>query len=252
MRMGAPLAEDRHSGPARDVLVEELFEVLDQNSVSYGVLVAPSFYGADNAILLDALGRYPERLRGTAIVDPEAGPLLDALDGRGIVGIRLNWVRRQHRPDPGSKAYRRLFDALRERKWHVELFLEGELLPDVLPILRRSGVTLVLDHFGCPEPGQGVGSQGFRLVLAAVRDGAAWVKLSAPYRLRGADPRPYVDALLEAGGAGCLLWASDWPWVGHEGACTYQECLDALRRWVPDEAARQIILADGPHRLFGF
>lgn len=89
------------------------------------------------------------------------------------------------------------------------------------------------------------------MVLDFVRDGAAWVKISAPYRLRGLDVRPYVDALLEASGPGCLLWGSDWPWIGHEGACTYRECLDALRDWLPDDAVRQVILVDVPRRLFG-
>jgi predicted TIM-barrel fold metal-dependent hydrolase len=249
MRLDAPLVAERHSGPARDVLAEEFVAVLDSHGVSHGVLTAPSFYGADNSILLDALGRYPDRLRGTAIVDPDR-PALDELAGHGVVGIRLNWVRRRRRPDPGSSAYCRLFDVVRERKWHIELFLEGERLPDVLPTLRRTGVALVLDHFGCPEPERGVDSAGFRLVLEAVRDGVASVKLSAPYRLRGADPQPYVDALLKAGGPEGLLWGSDWPWVGHEGACTYQECLDLLRTWVPDESARHIILVQTPRRLF--
>lgn len=250
-RLGAPLAEARHSEPEREAPVEEFMAMLDRHGISHGVLAAPSFYGADNTILLDALKRYPGRLRGTAIVNPETGPSLDALEGRGIVGVRLNWVHREQRPDPGSAAYRRLFDQARERTWHIELFLEGEYMPEVLPALRRSGVTLVVDHFGCPEPGEGVASAGFGLLLGAVRDGLAFVKLSAPYRLRGADPRPYVETLLEAGGPGRLLWGSDWPFVGHEGACTYQGCLDAFSGWVPDEAARQIILADAPKQLFG-
>ena len=251
MRIGAPLVAERHSGPARDVLVDEFLAVLDRHGVSHGVLTAPSFYDADNSILVDALRQHPHRLRGTAIVDPETEPALDDLAQQGVVGIRLNWVRRALRPNADSAAYGRLFDAMRERGWHIELFLEGEYLPDVLPILRRTGIALVLDHFGSPEPEGGVNSPGFRLVLDAVRDGATWVKLSAPYRLRGADPQPYVDALLQAGGPERLLWGSDWPWVGHETACTYQHCLDWLHAWVPDRAARQTILADTPRRLFG-
>lgn len=252
MRRDVPLIAERHSRPARDVPVEEFLEVLDRHGIARGVLTAPSFYGPDNAILLDALRRQPGRLRGTAIIDPEADPGLDDLERQGVVGIRLNWVRRARLPDIGSAAYRRLFDAVRERDWHVELFLEGEHLPEVLPVIRRSGAKLVLDHFGCPDPVAGVDSAGFRLVLAAVREGNCWVKLSAPYRLRGADPQRYVDALLQAGGPDYLLWASDWPWVGHEADCTYQSCLDWLHAWVPDDAARRLILADVPQRLFRF
>jgi predicted TIM-barrel fold metal-dependent hydrolase len=252
MRRNASLIAERHSQPPRDVFVEEFLGVLDANGLARGVLTAPSFYGADNSILLDALRRHPDRLRGTAIVDPDAEPNLDALAAQGVVGIRLNWLRRARLPDIGSAGYRRLFDAVRARDWHVEVFLEGEKMPDVLPVIQASGARWVLAHFACPDPAGGIDSPGFRLALAAVRDGNCWVKLSAPYRLRGADPRPYVDALMQAGGPERLVWASDWPWVGHESGVSYPACLDALRAWVPDSAARATILADTPNRLFGF
>src|SRR5258708_30748350 len=70
MRRDAPLAPDRHSAPKRDCTVEEYLSVLDANGISHGVLTAPSFYGTDNSLLLDALDRATERLRGTIIVDP--------------------------------------------------------------------------------------------------------------------------------------------------------------------------------------
>jgi predicted TIM-barrel fold metal-dependent hydrolase len=252
MQVDAPLIAERHSRPARDVTVEEFVAVLDGHGVAGGVLTAPSFYGTDNSLLLDALRQYPDRLRGTAIVDPEGDTKIDDLAAAGVVGIRLNWLRRERLPDIASPAYRRLLDEVRARDWHVELFIEGERLPDVLPLFKRSGARLVLDHFGCPDPVAGTQSAGFAVVLAAVRDGNCWVKLSAPYRLGGADPQHYVDALMEAGGPERLLWASDWPWVGHESGCTYQGCLDWLRAWVPDDAARALILADVPRHVFQF
>src|SRR5258705_277702 len=70
MRRDAPLAPDRHSAPKRDCTVEEYLSVLDANGISHGVLTAPSFYGTDNSLLLDALDRAAGRLRGTIIVDP--------------------------------------------------------------------------------------------------------------------------------------------------------------------------------------
>jgi predicted TIM-barrel fold metal-dependent hydrolase len=85
-----------------------------------------------------------------------------------------------------------------------------------------------------------------------VRAGDTWVKLSAPYRLGGADPQPYVDALLAAGGPRQLMWASDWPFVAHEEAITYRMCVDWLLQWVPDAATRRAILVDTPARLFRY
>jgi predicted TIM-barrel fold metal-dependent hydrolase len=253
MRVDAPLAPDRHSAPKRDCTVEDFLAVLDAHHISHGVLTAPSFYGTDNSLLLDALDRADGRLRGAVIVDPAIERAsLAAMDARGAVGIRLNWVRRSTLPNVSAGDYRRLFANVRELDWHVEIYLEGPLLAKILPAVRESGVKVVVDHFGSPDPAEGVACAGFKAVLDGVRAGDTWVKLSAPYRLSGADPRRYVDALLDAGGPQQLVWASDWPFVSHEDDVTYRDCVQWLVDWVPNEAARRIILVDTPASLFGF
>jgi predicted TIM-barrel fold metal-dependent hydrolase len=252
MQRGRALAANRHSEPARDVTVHEYLGVLDAAGLARGVLTAPSFYGTDNSLLLEALHAAHGRLRGTVILDPEAEPLLDGLDRAGVAGVRLNWIRRTDLPDAGSPGYQRLFAAVRERSWHIELYLEGSKIPQVLPHLLRSRARITLDHFGGADAPGGIASPGFGATLDAVRDGNTWVKLSAPYRLGGADPRPFVDALLDAAGPHRLVWASDWPWVGHEGRFTYANCLAWLSDWVPDAASRQVILTETPADLFRF
>jgi predicted TIM-barrel fold metal-dependent hydrolase len=253
LRRDAPLAPDRHSAPTSDCTVEEYLGVLDANGVSHGVLTAPSFYGTDNSLLLDALDRSAGRLRGTVIVAPDTGrETLAAMAGRGAVGIRLNWFRRASLPDVASADYRRLFASVRALDWHVELYLEGHLLAGVLPKIRESGARVVVDHFGSPDPALGIGCAGFREVLNAVSAGDTWVKLSAPYRQGGADVQRYVDALLDAGGPEQLVWASDWPFVSHEDKVTYRQCVDWLIEWVPDEPTRRVILGETPIELFGF
>ena len=253
MRRDAPLAPDRHSAPKRDCTVEEYLSVLDAHDISHGVLTAPSFYGTDNSLLLDALDRAAGRLRGTVIVDPGVDRAsLAAMGARGAVGIRLNWVRRSALPDVSSASYRQLFAQVRDLGWHVEIYLEGPSLATVLPAIRASGARVVVDHFGSPDPARGVACTGFQAVLDGVRAGDTFVKLSAPYRQGGADPQRYVDALLDAGGPQQLVWASDWPFVSHEDAINYRDCVQWLADWVPDEATRRIILAGTPASLFGF
>jgi len=253
MRRDAPLAPDRHSAPKRDCTVEQYLGVLDANGVSHGVLTAPSFYGSDNSLLLDALDRAAGRLRGTVIVDPGIDRAsLAGMGDRGAVGIRLNWIRRSALPDISGAAYRRLFAQVCDLGWHIEIYLEGPLLANVLPAIRNSGASVVVDHFGSPDPARGVACPGFHEVLAGVRAGDTFVKLSAPYRQGGADPQRYVDALLDAGGPEQLVWASDWPFVSHEDEISYRDCVRWLADWVPDDKTRHIILADTPIRLFGF
>jgi predicted TIM-barrel fold metal-dependent hydrolase len=253
MRRDAPLAAERHSAPKRDVTVEEYCAVLDRHGISHGVLTAPSFFGTDNRLLLAALDAEPARLRGTVIVDPGIdAAALDDMDRRGVVGIRLNWLRRDTLPDAESPAYRRLFAALRDRDWHVEVYLEGPKLAHLLPRLRNCGVKVVLDHFAAPDPALRIACPGFQEALKGVRAGDTWVKLSAGYRLGGVDPKPYVDALLDAGGPRQLVWASDWPFVSYEDSVTYAQCLASLGDWIPDKGTRDIVLAETPAKLFRF
>jgi len=253
MRRGMPLAPDRHSEPKRDCTVEEYLAVLDAHGMSHGLLTAPSFYGIDNSLLLDALDRAAGRLRGTVIVAPDIDrPALEKMSGRGAVGIRLNWYRRASLPDATSAEYRRLFAAVRDLGWHVEIYIEGPKLAPLLPQIRDSGAKVVVDHFGGPDPARGVACAGFQRVLEGVRAGDTFVKLSASYRQGGADCQSYVDALLDAGGPQQLVWASDWPFLSHEDHVTYEDCVNDLNTWVPDAATRRVILAETPAKLFGF
>lgn len=251
MQRDIPLASGRHSAPKYDVTVEQYLALLDQHGVTHGVLTAPSFYGTNNALLLQALDTARGRLRGTVIVDPAIErDALEAMDRRGVVGVRLNWVKRGTLPDVDSAPYRRLFRAVSELGWQVEIYLEGAKLAGVLPRLRDQGVVAVVDHFGSPTPSKGVHCLGFQEVLRGVRAGDTYVKLSAPYRLGGAQPQQYVDALLDARGGAQLVWATDWPFVGYEESISYAQCLSWIHEWVPDAAVRRAILADTPAMLF--
>jgi predicted TIM-barrel fold metal-dependent hydrolase len=253
MRRDLPLAPDRHSGPGRDVTVEEFLGELDAHGVSHGVLTAPSFYGTDNSLLLAALAAAPRRLRGTAIVAPGIdAEELAAMDRHGVVGIRLNWIRRETLADVEAPEYQRLFERVRSLGWQVEIYLEGPKLAGVLPRIRAQGVKVVVDHFGSPDPARGVACPGFREVLRGASEGDTFVKLSAPYRQGGVDPQVYVDALLDAAGPAQLVWATDWPFVGFEGKITYAQCVAWIEAWIPDAATRRVVTAETPARLFRF
>jgi len=253
MRKDRPIISTRHAPPEHDITPEDFLAVLEAHGVSNGVLTAPSFYGADNSLLLEALRAYPTRLRGTVIVDVDITlAQLESMQSAGVVGIRLNWFKRAQLPDVTTKEYQRLFSLVRALDWHVEIFLESERLQNILPAVQLSGVKVVLDHFACPDAKLGIEGPGFKRVLEALGQGNTWVKLSGPYRLLGADPQPFVQALRSAGGIDSLLWASDWPWVQHADGLTYQTCLDWLKVWVPDSDERQRVLVDTPAKLFGF
>lgn len=253
MKMDVPLANLRHSAPAHDANVLDYLAVLDAHGVTYGLLTAPSFYGTNNALMLESVAASGGRLRGTAIVDPGINQdELAAMKAQGVCGVRLNWVRRDSIPDIKSLAYQRLLGKLRELDLHAELYLEGRFIPDVLPTLAASGAAIVVDHFGAPDPERGATGAGFACVLDAIDAGNTWVKLSAPFRQGGADCKIYARRILERSAGERAVWATDWPWVGFEGTVSYQQCLNWVFDWIPDEKLRHNVLVETPQKLLGF
>lgn len=248
-----PLAPEALQAPDYDALPETLLGLLDANKITHALLTAPSFLGVDNSYLLNAIKASAGRFRGTVIVNPSIElSKLEAMAASGAVGVRLNWFRRPALPDLASAEYQRLFAHIKSLDWHVEIYLEGPRLAPLLPVIAASGVKLVIDHFGSPDPVLGLQCPGFQAVLGAASAGRTWVKLSAPYRLGGADASVYADALLREFGPQRLLWASDWPWTQNAEGKTYAMTLGWLDRWVTDEASREIMLGATPAELFGF
>ncbi len=70
-RRDLPLASGRRYSPDYDASVEQFLAQLDRCGLSHGVLIQPRFLGTDNRFMLEALRRYPERLRGVAVVSPD-------------------------------------------------------------------------------------------------------------------------------------------------------------------------------------
>ncbi|ACA15329.1 amidohydrolase 2 [Methylobacterium sp. 4-46] len=252
-----PLAGERRYAPGYDAPIADYLAMLDRNGMSHGVLVQPSFLGTDNSYMLEALRTAPERLRGIAVVAPEAEPdFLADLGRQGVVGIRLNLIGRPD-PDFGALLWKRHLARLAELGWQVEVQVEAHRLPALLPPLLAVGLPIVVDHFGRPDPRLGIDDPGFRYLLDSGAAGRVWVKLSAAYRNNsGAASEQTANAashqLLAALGPKQLLWGSDWPHTQFETSADPITARRSLDVWVPEEAARRTILVDTPARLFRF
>jgi predicted TIM-barrel fold metal-dependent hydrolase len=75
------------------------------------------------------------------------------------------------------------------------------------------------------------------------------VKLSGGYRL-GPQSKDYARELVRAAGPDRLVWASDCPFVGHEGQFSYQATIDWLVDVLPDSAARETIFGETTRKLY--
>jgi predicted TIM-barrel fold metal-dependent hydrolase len=243
------VGKPRHS-PDYDFTHAQLIAALDAHGVPFAVIAAASPWGDYNDCILAALRMHPRRLRGTAILSPTVGRYeLESMARDGFLGVRLPFMGLAELPDIASFDYRRFLRRLADLDWHVHLHVEGARLAPLLPVIENSGVKLVIDHMGRPEPETGIGGAGFKAMLGAVERGRTWVKLSAAYR-QGAQADDYARELVRASGPDRLMWASDCPFVGCEREVTYQQTVDWLNRCVPDPLARRKILGETALRFY--
>lgn len=234
-----------------------------------GVLVQPSAYGTDHGVLVAALRRRPDALRGVACVPAGTAPEeLAELHAAGVRGTRVQ------DGFPGGVPVTDLVavgDTVAPLGWHVEVWSDLRRHLDWFgDAVRRCPVPVVLDHLGTVPSDVRLADPVLQLVLDLLADDQVWVTLSGVERLLPADVDPAgrgpggawaehvaaVDervAALVATRPQNLLWASDWPHVGLRGpAPDGAEVRARLARWVPDEALREQVLVDNPVRRYDF
>ena len=236
---------------------EALASVLDGHGVAHALLVQPSGYGFDNSAMLDAMAAAPERFKAIAVIKgDESERELQGLADRGVVGVRFNLVTF----DPAALAgagMARLLARLKGLDWFAQIFARDEQWQSAAPLLRQSGVKILVDHFGVGDLAGGLGAPGFQAVLDLGRSGRAAVKLSAPFRIiswpdRLGELDRHAEALLAAFGRENCVWGSDWPFLGLDRDIRYRDTMTALERWLPDESDRDLVRRHNPARLLGF
>jgi predicted TIM-barrel fold metal-dependent hydrolase len=244
-----------------DAPVETYLKLLDTLGCDYGLIVQGNAHGYDNRVLLDALERFPHRLRGIAITDARIAPVtLRAWHKLGMRGLRFhlfpekpNYVR-----GVGLDVFEAFRKTMAELGWVAQFFCDGRALKDFAPALREIArdMPVIVDHYGMVDARRGVGNENFQALLRLVGDGRAHVKLSAAYRNSKrypdyADVRPFHEALVAANPER-LMWATDWPHPSIDAAVMPDDghLMDLFCDWTPDEATRRQILVDTPARLF--
>jgi D-galactarolactone isomerase len=224
------------------------------------VVVQSLLYGADNRCLLDALSTLGAQARGIAVVDADVtAHELQQLHAAGVRAVRflmvpggvLSW---ESLPEVAARVH--------EFGWHLNVQMDGRLLPERALLLRSLPGNLIIDHVGMFVDPVAPGHPGFRALLRMLDSGRVWVKLSAPYAGGRTGPPPYREVgvlarRLVKAAPQRMLWGSDWPHVfstavRHQVAEDDAMLLDLLLDWAEDEHLRHAILVDNPAALFGF
>jgi predicted TIM-barrel fold metal-dependent hydrolase len=235
------------------------------------VIVTPSVYGTDNSSTLFGMKARGANARGVAVIDdktPESD--LDAMNQAGFRAIRINLATGGvSDPNVGRQRFEAAVERVKARGWHIQLYTSLPMVSAIKQLVATSPVPVVFDHFGGAEAELGLDQPGFSDLLALVKSGKAYVKISGAYRASKLAP-DYPDAAplaraLIAANSERIVWGSDWPHpdsVTPPGRKTTDvqpllqiddgRLFNQLPVWAPDAAIRKKILVDNPAELYGF
>lgn len=258
-----PHGDEGRFTPTRPFTIENAFELWSQIGISRGVIVHAVGSGEDNAVTYDALRRFPDKLRATAILRPDVSDRrLDELTDAGFKAVRITMIRQDGKPvSTKGTSYDdllKLAPRVAERGWHAQLWIESSDLAAAAEGLEKLPLTYVIDHMSRTMADKGHEHPDFVAFTERLKTGRYWVKISGadrntrigrPY----ADTAPYMTAIVAAA-PDQVVWGSDWPHVGHteETMPRLQDLLRLFYECVPDEATRRKILIENPTRLYNF
>lgn len=204
---------DAHYQPVYRPLTE-IEAIARANGCGHLVLVQPSVYGTDNALLLSALRDAGGRHRGVAVLTgDESDAVLDDMHAAGVRGVRFNLVSPVGSAwEDAAEQLKALGPRLRERRWHVQWYVRAEDLPEVASWQAAVRVPFVLDHLAGLDAT--LPQEPAWRALEALAAAGCWIKLSGWYRLRAAPPYGALHPLIRRVAAlfgERMVWGSDWP-----------------------------------------
>jgi predicted TIM-barrel fold metal-dependent hydrolase len=261
-----PFSRKRLYTPS-DASIDDLNALHRALHIDRVVIVHPSPYGADNSCTVDAMRKLGPRARGVAVIDDStsARDLAD-MHAAGVRGARVN-LESYGESDP-AVAGRHLQSAaarVAPLGWHVQTYTNLAVLAALHDTILALPTTLVVDHFGRPQAARGTAQPGFEALLALLRSGKVYVKISAPYRISVEPHYPDAAAIARAmidANPDRIVWGTDWP---HPGAAKRDpaviepfrpedngEALNRLAGWTKNRTELQKILVDNPARLYQF
>lgn len=237
--------------------------------IERAVLVQPSFYGADNSCLLQALARLGKSGRGVVVIDETTTAYnLDQMHETGVRAVRINPKGHADNTDVVSHLLQTVSERVTSRGWHVQTFLPLRTIVALRKTINALPTRLVLDHFAGASA-EGIAQNGFDALCQLVESGNCYVKLSAPYQASASGPgypemTDLAHALIALRGDR-ILWGSNWPHTnphlaaGHTALdvnpfhdVDYAGLVDLIDGWAPDQIDRRKILVENPQVLFDF
>ncbi len=256
-----PLSPGRGYNPPEST-VADLKHLHDTLGLSRVVFTQPSVYGVDNSAIMDGVAAHNVGSSGRAraviacTMDISDQEIAD-FDAKGVRGVRLNTDNKGGMPF-GMDQIPELAARIAPFGWHFEFLFPGRDILDLMPIFEALTVPMSIAHFAYQPATAGVSAPGFQALLALIRAGNTWLKISGANRVSETDLPPYDDvkpmaeALIEAA-PDRIMWGTDWPHPNkYEGNPNDGDLVNAFGDWVGDEDMRRKIMVDTPAALYRF
>ena len=226
--------------------------------IDRAVLVQPSFYGSDNAFLLEALKNNHGRWRG-AVMLSEIVPAsqLRHWCELGVRAIRVDLFKALANGADLRHIHEllaRTCELAAELEWSVDLYLPGRLCWQLLALFPTLQCPVSIAHIGYLAPLNEVSDAQCDEFVDVVRRSPVWPKISGMYRYGPGAGNARAQSLarkLVATAPDRLLWGSDWPHVMATPQDT-GKILNEFATLCEDDRVRHRILVTNPARLYGF
>jgi L-fuconolactonase len=220
---------------------EMFVALMDEAGVDRAFVINSRFFGFDNTYCAEAVRARPERFVGIAnvdVFDPAAPAQVERwIDEEGLHGIRV-WGGHMYNDRRGcatwvsDTAYDPLWRAIAERGVPCNAH---KTFPEALDATRSlldrvDGLKLTLNNLAHVPLEQGPESADARALLALAEFPTAYVSFSVDFAAAAGRPgtpeRALLEALLDAFGAGRLMWSAFYPSLQ---ARSYPESVALLR-----------------------
>jgi 2-pyrone-4,6-dicarboxylate lactonase len=238
-----------------DAPKEKLFALHAMLGIERCVIVHTATHGFDLRVTEDALAAKGGSYLGVALLPTMVEDAeLRRLDRLGFRGVRYNFMPHLHR-DYNFEQVMALTPRLVDVGWHLQIHMDGSLLPDMASGLERSPVPVVIDHIGRVDAGLGLEQAPFQCLLRLMQHDKFWVKVSGCDRITRTGP-PYADALpfarkLVTEFSDRVVWGTDWPHPHHKGPIPDDgQLVDIIAEMAPSDELRRKLMVDNPRRLY--
>jgi 2-pyrone-4,6-dicarboxylate lactonase len=249
-----PYAETRGFTPV-DAPKEALFAWHKKMGIDRCVIVNTLLHGYDNSVVEDAMRAAKGRYLGIALVQIDVSDAeLKRLAQVGFRGVRFHFM-------PGYKVHESpeqiiaLTKRLEPLGMHLQLQLHAQYAKELMPVLRQSAVTVVMDHMGRVDASLGIEHEYFQDFCRLLELPGFMVKVSGIDRI---DPTPpYTQGItfarhLVRNYPDRCVWGSDWPHPNHTHVPDDGVLVDSLAAIAPKPDVLHQLLVDNPQRLYRF